>query len=230
MNVFEASAESSPGLEIVMPVGEPLDDFRYLDPDASLDFADQGARGRAARHWAGMTVLARQAAGVNKKAYFQDALGAGFFLPGCVTCVSDRGMRVLEPHLRGQVSFLPLEILGAPMPYWILYATRFYDKIDIERSSLREAPSYVADRRAELRQPWFLDSPELAGLMIFRVAGAKDYVPFALGDYVTQNFVDLVIAHRIGGFAFTPCHAGGDAALESFPPTGSSGPKYQPSW
>jgi hypothetical protein len=214
-------------------MGDPFayERFQYLDPDPSLYSVDQQARSRAAESWSGIEVRAAQSPHHRSKAYFQDALGAGFFLPGCGTCVSDHARAKLESDLGDQARFLPISVIGAPMPYWILYATRYFDGIDLDRSRVRAPAEYIADRRLELREPYFPATSELEELIIFRVAGTKAYVPFALGDYVTQRFLELVRKHNLGGFSFARVRPYREPlAPDEAPILISRGPRYKPTW
>lgn len=229
MQVFSVGAESARGLDISTINLTEYERHWYLLPDTSLTAPDHEARVMAANAWKPLRLKAAQSEDFKSKAYFQDALDLS--LPGCCTCVSENARTKLEPSLGDQVKFLPIDLKGAPMPYWALYATRFYSKVDLSRSRIREPAAYISDRRLELREPYFLDSSELDELFIFRVAGAPEYVPFALGDYVTQRFVDLVTAHSLGGFSFMRLLPHG----EVLPPGEariqiSRGPKYKPAW
>jgi hypothetical protein len=152
-------------------------------------------------------------------------------LPGCNICVSENARKKLEPELGDQTMFLPIEVVGAPMPYWILYVTRYYNGIDLRRSRLKVPSASIADRRKELRQPAFIDSAELDGLYLFRVAGSQEFTPFALGDFATHRFLDLVSDLKLGGFSFLPARAPEEPVPPGEPPMlVSAGPRYQPLW
>jgi hypothetical protein len=231
MDIFHLSGTgNSQSLELSMCENLDRSPFEYLNPD--LDVAPASiARVHAAARWTGLTIESKQAIGVRGKPYFEDATGPGFSLPGCTLCVSDRARNLLAPALRTQAIFLPIDIRGAPTQYWILYVTAFYGAIDTQRSYLRDAPSYVKDRRKELRTPVFLDSPELQSLYVFRVPGTATYVPFALGDFATQRFLDLVNEQGLGGFGFIRLRAKGEPLRPAESPViVSKGPIYLPKW
>jgi hypothetical protein len=206
------------------------EDHWYLFPDADLVAPDPGARRNAAAKWAGMTVFASQDKSSRSKAFFEDAIGPGFSLPGCTLCVSETARRVLEPAVGDQAAFLPIEVVGAPMPYWILYVTRFYDGVDLRKSRLKVPSTAIADRRQELRDPVFLNSRQLEELYLFRVTGTHEFTPFALGDFATQRFLDLVVTQKLGGFSFLPVRAADPVPFDETKMIVTAGTRYQPAW
>lgn len=203
MDIFYLSGTSnSDGLEILMGDALLSPAHLYLNPDTDATPPLQNARAIAAMLWQPLSISWRQAPHIRAKAFFEDATGPGFSLPGCNLCVSDHARIELTPYLKDQATFLPINIRGAPQTYWVLYVTRYYDKIDLSNSKVRIPSAYISDRRLELREPAFYESEELSQLHVFRVRGTSEYVPFALGDFATEKFRSLVSAIGLGGFSF----------------------------
>lgn len=221
---------SSKGLVISMAEALHNPAYAFLYPDVAGQ-SQPADRSRAAARWNGLTIAPLRASDPKATAFFEDATGPGFSLPGCTLCVSERVRDALGPALEGQAVFLPIEIRGAPEKYWIFYVTNYYTGIDLHRSVFRDAPSYSQDRRRELRSPVFVETPELKELLVFRVPSSSEFVPFALGDFATQRFKDLVIEAGLSGFSFIRVRGKGELLRPGEPAVFTSkGPKYPPAW
>lgn len=231
MEIFDVSGiGSSKGLAISMGDDFLPSNYYFLDPDIEPNPLPS-ARFDAAKKWQSLRIQSMPAVGRRAKPYFEDATGPGFYLPGCSFAVNDYARAKLEPILGDQVIFLPLEIAGAPCNYWVFYVTHYYGGVDLERSRFRAAQSYSEDKRKELRDVIFLDSPKLRELFVFRVPGTAEYFPFALGDFATRQFFDLVHDLKLGGFHFVKVIGKGEIIDPTVPPVlVSKGAKYVPDW
>jgi hypothetical protein len=223
MEIYDLSGTAnSRGLAILMGDSFDQEQYAFLNPDIESNPTSRRRRD-AAQQWKGLRAWCGQALDSRATPFLEDATGPGFFLPGCSICVSENARVALLPHLADQVLFLPIDLVGAPQQYWVLYATEYSGELDMQRSQFRGAPSYVQDRRRELRRPVFLSNPLLDNLYIFRVPGNDDYVPFAQGDFATKRFFDLVVSLGLSGFGFRAIQGEQSSPAQTIVTTG---PRY----
>jgi hypothetical protein len=106
-------------------------------------------------------------------------------------CMSARAKDLLGPHLINLGQWLALECDEAP--YWLFNVTHTADALD-------EAHSEVArfrDGRVMDIDSFAFNPMKLDGEMLFTLPECR-----AVGNLVTQDFVDLVHQHSLTGFSF----------------------------
>jgi hypothetical protein len=186
------------GITLDMVIGS----LAFMNPDSTLN-PSLTARFDAAKKWNGLQVVAEHGLEKRLKAYLQDAIGPGFSFPGCQLAVSNHAREILEPILKDQVLFLELNVIGAPFKYWALYPTQYYSDLDASLCALEPPYDSSTDRRPMMRKVGFKQTERLEQLYVFRVPSTPEYFVFSDATYATQNFLDLVIKHQLGGFTFS---------------------------
>lgn len=157
-----------------------------------LTESDPDARRRAVHAWEPLSLWWLPPDG--KEAFFDDVVGFGG-IRGFETLVSARARDLLLPYVESECAFLPVEISGAPLRYFVLYVTRLVDCLDKDRSRFgRPAPSL----------PTPISIPRLredsVSGYLFRLQGGGGY-QFDY-DFGTESFVALVRTLGLRGFRF----------------------------
>jgi len=122
-------------------------------------------------------------------------------LPGCELAVSEKARQLLSGPLASEAAFLPVDVRGAPGPYWLLYALEYCGAVDMAKSVFTEPYASALDRRAMLRKPAFEQSANLEQRLVFRIPGSSTFVPPDV-TYATEAFLNLVQKLKLSGFTF----------------------------
>lgn len=133
---------------------------------------------------------------LNKTPLFLDCHFIYSHPSGFSSCVSYRFVECMSPHLEGQCEFIPLEVEGAPTPYFILWVTRILDALD-EEQTIFTKPREDGRRvivRAKFKEPVVGDS------LLFRLPGKRYFAHNA--DYATAPFIELCKQYELTGFEF----------------------------
>jgi hypothetical protein len=115
---------------------------------------------------------------------------------GFVSCVSQRFMECMAPYLSGQCVFVPVEVAGAPAPYFILWVTRILDALDEEQT--RVATSWKDGRKVIARAKF--REEVVGGSLLFRLPGKRYFAQDS--DYATEPFIELCQRHELTGLEF----------------------------
>ena len=122
-----------------------------------------------------------------------DALGFGKTIRGFETLVSESAREVLTSYIGGECQFLPVEIPGAPMRYFVLYVTRLLDCLDTKTTRF-SGQNPFGPRLVSV--PSFR-SESLNGFL-FRLMGGRGYQLDY--DFATNEFIKLVRGLGLRGF------------------------------
>jgi hypothetical protein len=231
MEVFTLSGGSASGCVLEFEVNrlELAEKLKFMNPDQECNHPPD-ARRIAATKWPGLRVLSKRSPDKRVKPYFRDVIGAGFYVPGCTLCVSDRARIILEPILGDSVQFLSLDVVGAPSTYWVMYPTQYYyGALDHERIIARASYNPL-DSRKTIYNAAFMPSDVLNALYVFRLPSSAEYRCLDF-TFATQKFMDVVNQHKLSGFGFLKLFYKG----YKLPPSESvvyvsPGPKVLPDW
>jgi hypothetical protein len=127
--------------------------------------------------------------------YFNDVINASNSVLGADTIVSDQAKLELAPHIEHECVFLPVNLMGAPQKYWMMYVTHVLDCLDIRNSKfshIRNPPKGIAH--------YSFNVEKLEDVYLFRLPGHFDYLEPR--DFATQRFLDLTRKLGIRGFEF----------------------------
>lgn len=103
---------------------------------------------------------------------------------------SDRAVGSLNPYVKEDCIFLPLDLRGTNAKYWLPWITRIVDCLDRTKAKLR-----VMSFATQIRTAAFFEE-RLEGRFMFRVPEDPNK------EFVTDAFVNLVRQHRLTGFEF----------------------------
>ena len=115
---------------------------------------------------------------------------------GFNSCVSQRFVECMAPHLEGQCEFVPVEVEGAPTPYFILWVTRILDALD-EELTIFTKPREDGRRvivKAKFNEQIVGDS------LLFRLPGRRYFAQDS--DYATAPFIELCQRYELTGLEF----------------------------
>lgn len=114
---------------------------------------------------------------------------------GFNSCVSQRCADILAPHVGHNCRFIPLDVPGAPFPYYVLWVTTVADVLDEDASAfgVPRTDGFKTLIRAKFK-------PAAADALLFRLPGGRYFGHDE--DYASEAFVDLCQHHRLTGFEF----------------------------
>lgn len=136
------------------------------------------------------------------KARFLDVIGINPFTPdggillGFECIVSESARDKLAPYLKDECTFVPVELAGAPQPYYILWVHKICDSLDEERSRLGD-DDFTPGKKRPFRAVFHLD--KINATYLFRVPQWKYDMDC---DLALTSFRDLVHDLKITGFTF----------------------------
>lgn len=139
---------------------------------------------------------------------FLDAINACNVVQGAEIIVSNSAKNKIEDYVKGECIFLPVNLLGAPQKYWLLYVTNILDCLVIKDSKLhknRYSPKSV--------RHYSFDEKKLENTYLFRLPGHLGYLEDK--DFSTSCFLNLVKNEEIRGFEFWFCNKPEDDPIVS---------------
>lgn len=138
------------------------------------------------------------------KPKFMDAIGLSNATPdngillGVSTIVSESARDKLLDFLDGECSFIPVEVIGAPQQYYILWVHKICDALDESRSRLTDASDNMYKNwKRPMRTVFQME--KITAKYLFRLPQWKYDMN---RDIATPAFRDLVRDQKISGFNF----------------------------
>lgn len=115
---------------------------------------------------------------------------------GFSSCVSQHFVECMGRHLEGQCEFVPVDVEGAPMPYFILWVTQILDALDADQTKFATTQP---DGRKVIARAKF-NEQVVGDSLLFRLPGNRYFAHNA--DYATVPFIELCQRYELTGLEF----------------------------